>query len=323
MARPPVDADSPWKEGLDRYLRECLALFLPEAHADIDWSRPPEFLDTELRQAARGGSTGVRRVDRLVRVWLLDGSDTWVLIHVEVQAQAERGFAERMYVYHCRIFDRHRREVVSLATPARGYPADEREDWRPGVYASGRWGCSRRFEYPVVKLLDWRERQAELEAGDNPFAALVLAHLAAQETRKDAGARTQAKLGLIRRLCERGYDRERIIDLFRLTDWPGTRLRVLLPAAAEAEVWREVERIEEERKMPYVTSVERIGLARGLEQGRQEGRVEGKRATLLRLVQGRFGSLPPALDERIAAGDEVVLDEMIDRVVVAARIEDL
>lgn len=242
---------------------------------------------------------------------------------MEVQAWAERGFAERMYVYHCRIFDRHRREVVSLATPARGYPADDREDWRPGVYASGRWGCSRRFEYPVVKLLDWRERQAELEAGDNPFAALVLAHLAAQETRKDAGARTQAKLGLIRRLCERGYDRERIIDLFRLTDWPGTRLRVLLPAAAEAEVWREVERIEEERKMPYVTSVERIGLARGLEQGRQEGRVEGKRATLLRLVQGRFGSLPPALDERIAAGDEVVLDEMIDRVVVAARIEDL
>jgi len=76
MARPPVDADSPWKEGLDRYLRECLALFLPEAHADIDWSRPPAFLDTELRQAARGGSTGVRRVDRLVRVWLLDSSDT-------------------------------------------------------------------------------------------------------------------------------------------------------------------------------------------------------------------------------------------------------
>ena len=60
MARPRADADSPWKEALGRYLRECLALFLPEAHAEIDWSRPPEFLDTELRQAVRGGRKRAR-----------------------------------------------------------------------------------------------------------------------------------------------------------------------------------------------------------------------------------------------------------------------
>ena len=33
-----ADYDSPWKEALDRYFEACLALFFPEAHADIDWT---------------------------------------------------------------------------------------------------------------------------------------------------------------------------------------------------------------------------------------------------------------------------------------------
>jgi hypothetical protein len=35
------------------------------------------------------------------------------------------------------------------------------------------------FQYPVAKLADWRDRRAELEASDDPFATVVLAHLAA------------------------------------------------------------------------------------------------------------------------------------------------
>ncbi len=49
------------------------------------------------------------------RVWRLDGEEAWVLIHVEVQNQAEVDFGERMFVYHYRIFDRFRRPMVSLA----------------------------------------------------------------------------------------------------------------------------------------------------------------------------------------------------------------
>ncbi len=48
-----------------------------------------------------------------MKVWARDGSKTWVLIHVEIQGEAERAFAERMYVYHYRLFDRYRVDVVS------------------------------------------------------------------------------------------------------------------------------------------------------------------------------------------------------------------
>jgi hypothetical protein len=60
----------------------------------------------------------------------------------------------------------------------------------------------------TAKLLDFREQLAELEANRNPVAALVLAHLAAQQTRADPARRLQEKLALTRRLYDLGYSPE-------------------------------------------------------------------------------------------------------------------
>jgi predicted transposase YdaD len=56
---------------------------------------------------------------------------------------------------------------------------------------------------------------------------------------------------------------------------------------------------EEERKVPYITSVERIGYERGQEEGREKGREEGReegatlqaRTMLLRQLTRRFGAI--------------------------------
>jgi hypothetical protein len=69
------------------------------------------------------------------------------------------------------------------------------------------WGCSDEFRFPIVKLADWRARREELEESENPFAVVILAHLAAQDTRRDVAGRQSAKLALIRRLYERGESR--------------------------------------------------------------------------------------------------------------------
>jgi hypothetical protein len=45
-------------------------------------------------------------MDKLVKVHLNNGSEQWVLVHVEVQTQHAIGFPERMFVYHYRIRDR-------------------------------------------------------------------------------------------------------------------------------------------------------------------------------------------------------------------------
>ena len=101
------DYDSPWKEALERYFPEFLALLYPKIHAEIDWTRGPEFLDKELQQVVRDAELGRRYADKLAKVYTRDGAETWVLIHVEVQGEPEARFAERMYTYHYRLFDRY------------------------------------------------------------------------------------------------------------------------------------------------------------------------------------------------------------------------
>ena len=191
---------------------------------------------------------------------------------------------------------------------------DERVGWRPDTYRRGLLGFELWMRYPVAKLADWRTQLQTLEESDNPFAVVVLSHLAAQDTRGDAERREVAKLGLIRRLYERGYNRERVLSLFGFIDW-----LLALPPEHEARVLREVEAIEEERKMPYVTSAERIGLARGLGQGR----VEGKRLAIREIVRARFGGVPDELDARLANIDEAALDGMIRRVGTVVSVADL
>ncbi|MGM3306719.1 hypothetical protein ACSQ6I_12230 [Anabaena sp. WFMT] len=71
----------------------------------------------------------LRLVDKVAKVWLLNGEEAWVLIHVEVQAQYDSAFTERMYTYNYRLFDRHQKRVISLAVLA-----DEEPNWRPDSY---------------------------------------------------------------------------------------------------------------------------------------------------------------------------------------------
>ncbi len=96
MTSPRADFDTPWKEVLELYFEPCLQFFFPAAHAQIDWSRPYEFLDKELQQVVRDAQLGRRYADKLVRVWLLDGQDLWILIH----SAARRGtrFSPKRYL---------------------------------------------------------------------------------------------------------------------------------------------------------------------------------------------------------------------------------
>ncbi len=258
-----------------------------------------------MQQVTRDADLGRRLADTLVQVWRRDGVDVWVLIHIEVQGTPERDFAQRMFVYYYRIFDRYERPVMSVAVLA-----DEQASWRPARFVQEIWGCAVEMRYPVVKLLEWRERDEELAASTNPFAAVVRAYLVAQATAGVTEARGRAKIGIIRGLFGQGYERGQVMDLVRLIDW-----FVVLPPEQERLVQQELERIEEEQRMAYVTSWERMGL--------QEGELRGQRAMLLRLVQVRFGSVPEALDNRIAQADQGLLNALVERIEQAVSLEDL
>ena len=44
-----------------------------------------------------------------------DGNERWVLVHVEIQGYRDEDFAERMFIYFYRIYDKFRQKIVSLA----------------------------------------------------------------------------------------------------------------------------------------------------------------------------------------------------------------
>jgi hypothetical protein len=123
----------------------------------------------------------------------------------------------------------------------------------------------------------WRD-WAALEQDLNPFAVVVMAHLKAREVR-DGAERKQWKLRLLWGLYERGYNREEILTLFRFIDW-----LLVLPVVLEQEFWHEFRQLEEEKHMPYVTSVERMGFERG--------QLQATREMLLEAVATRFGEVP-------------------------------
>jgi len=294
---PPIALDGPWKESLERFFEPFMALFFPQAHTEIDWSRGYESLDSELQQIARDAELGQRLADKLIRVWRLIGDEAWVLVHVEVQGQRDPEFPERMYVYNYRCFDRFRKPVMSVAVLG-----DTQRSWRPESFGYELWGSRAGLQFVPVKLLDWEARWEALERLENPFALIVMAHLRTITTRRSPGTRYDWKLRIARALYKSGLKREDVLELFRFLDWI-----MALPPALEQGFSDTVNVELEEHGMPYVTSWERQGVQKGLEQGLRQGLLLGLQDVLL----VRFESVPSdilgALD---AIQDDDVLREL-------------
>ncbi|MBD2196415.1 MULTISPECIES: DUF4351 domain-containing protein [Calothrix] len=274
---PATEYDSPWKDILQTYFSEFMQFFFPNAYNEIDWRQQPEFLDKELQEVVADAEIGRRFADKLVKVYLQNGQETWVLIHVEVQSQEEADFAARMYTYNYRIYDRYKKSVASLAILG-----DEKANWRPEQFGYSLFGCRLNFQFPIIKLIDYQSRLSELDNDNNPFATVVMAHLAALNTRNDRNNRKQQKLALVQRLYEKGFEEQDVINLIGFVDWMLT-----LPPNLEAEFKLEIQQIEARRRMKYVTSFERIA------------KLEEALSLVTRLLNRRLGNVDEALLEQV------------------------
>lgn len=294
--RQRTDHDSPWKMALEGYFQEFLSLLFPTIYAKVDWSKGYSFLDKELQQITVDASSGRRYADKLVKVYAKDGGETWVLIHVEVQGEPEKAFAERMFIYQYRLRDRYSIDVLSLAVLA-----DTLDSFRPSSYYYQRWGCELTFTFPIVKLIDWEPCWESLEVSDNVFALVVMAQIKSKRL-KDGVLRKATKVALIRLLYNRGYSREKIVQLFNIIDW-----MIQLPAALEPQFAQAVYAIQEEKRMPYVNTIQRLELEKERQEGRQEGLQEAEKR---------------ALESKLNAARKLItLTEMNDQLI--AEIEEL
>jgi len=197
-------------------------------------------------------------------------------------------------------------EVVSLAILG-----DDKNWWRPQNHQYSRWGCQLNFQFPVVKLLDYQKNWSALTENRNPFAIMVMAHLKTKETRNNASERFSSKLSIVRGLYERGYSKEEILQLFRLVDWMMT-----LPKELTERFNNELITIEEDKKMPYITSIERLGIERGS--------LESKRESIIEVLEIRFADVPSELTAALNQIEDLeFLKQLHKRAVTVASVEEL
>jgi len=301
MDTPNDQYDSPWKRAVENYFQEFMEFYFPLAHAEIDWAKEYVFLDQELRAVVQDAELGKRFVDKLVRVNVLNGDEKWIYIHVEVQGTKQAEFAERMFVYNYRIFDRYKRPVASLAVLA-----DKHKRWKPTSYSFSVLGCKLSLEFPVAKLTDYEKRLDELLESDNAFGWITAAHILTQKTRKQHQERYEAKLRLVRILYQHHWEKQRIIDLLYIVDW-----LMHLPDWLNTKVWQELETIEEKEKMEYVTSIERLGM------------VKGQYTLLKSQLECRFGLLPEWASEQLKSAKRNELEAWGKAFFTAPTLEDV
>lgn len=79
------DFDSPWKHVCDHFFPEMLALVVPVAHQEINWTQPYRMRDKELPKPHPAYETGTRYADKLIEVQLKNGGQKHIFIHIEFQ----------------------------------------------------------------------------------------------------------------------------------------------------------------------------------------------------------------------------------------------
>ncbi len=201
-----INQDILWKGIIEDLFPELMAFFYPESLDQLDLTRI-ESLDKELEQLFIETTDMRRYADKLIKVAKTDQTEQWMLIHVEVQGYHDTNFAERMFRYYYRIYDRYGIEIEALAIFT-----DSHASYHPSYYEMQAFKTVIRYDFHTYKVRE--QRREDLEANGNPFALPILvaweAIYAGEMPDEDL---LELKLKLFRKLLQSGCTREQISRL--------------------------------------------------------------------------------------------------------------
>ena len=122
-------------------------------------------------------------------------------------------------------------------------------------------------------MLAYQSKRMELEESSNPFATVILAQLEAIALSHESSAeqRLASKMALTRLLYDKGWGQDYVWNLFRFIDWI-----IQLPSDLVIKYDEMIHQLTEEKKMAYITSIERLAMKRGLQEGKREGKILGQ-----------------------------------------------
>ena len=260
------ETDKPWKYILSKYFKDFMELCWPNRAKEINWSKPPKFLDQELIKIAKDATTGNRAVDKLIEVTLIDGNRCCILIHLEVQATKQANFSKRMFIYRYRLYDwSGGKPIASMAILL-----DNDVNWRPDNYSQSMWDSEISVKFSIIKIIDYHHKISELEQSTNPFAIIILAQLIALKT-QTVELKLASKLQITRKLYNSGFTQQAVIELFRFIDWV-----INLPKELEEHYMKSVVELEQEDfEKNFMCPAEEIWLEQGIKQGVEQGIKQG------------------------------------------------
>ncbi|MEI7586689.1 hypothetical protein [Runella sp.] len=281
--RIEIPKDILWKSLLEDIFPEFLKYFISQADDIFDFSLGVSFLDKELEQLFPEGNTSNHRADKLAKVYLKNGIEQWILVHVEVQGYEDETFPERMFQYFYRIRDRYSQSVMAFAILT-----DANKRYRPKEYRYKFFETEVIYSYHFLKLTDYKP--IDFQPNNNLFAiALEVAWHGLQKKSLDDTKLYKLKFDLCRRVLNRGYTFQDFVKLFNFIKFYVSFGNQELFAKFEEEIRTETNQpqsnmgIVEAVEVYIKQKAEEIGLERGMQKGMEEGELKKAKIAIPKL----------------------------------------
>lgn len=207
------EKDHIWKRIISKFFKQFIEFFLPELHNDIDFTYKVKFLDNQLLKIVQKSGGKDRASDKLVEVKMKDGTNKFILVHIEIQDSHKSDFAFRMWQYYYRIFDKFNKDITAIAIYT-----DPSVKFKPNNYSKSFYGTEISYKFNTYKVLDQKDKKEELINSSNPFALIILASLYYLESKKDDKKRYNFKIELTKLLIAKGFKQKDIYELFEFID---------------------------------------------------------------------------------------------------------
>lgn len=162
-----MDHDRLFKELICTFFAEFMELFFLDMYEAIDFKHVI-FLSEEVFTDIVMGER--RKVDILIETKLKNEA-ALIIVHFESQAQFQEQFAERMFIYFSRLYEKYRRRIIPIAI----FSYDEVKNEPEGFEMVFPFKQILKFNYYIVELrkMNWREFIKQ----DNPVAAALLSKM--------------------------------------------------------------------------------------------------------------------------------------------------
>jgi len=297
--------DQIWKDVIWTFFEPFIRLFFPQVAAALDFSTA-QLIEGEVFTDVPEGNR--REPDVVVQVNRKDGDPEIVLVHVEVQSERRDDVPYRMWEYYSLLRLRKKLPVfpiVVFLTPGAGGLV--REGYREELFGEQ----ILEFAYRAVGLPDLPAEAYGNRA--DPLAVSLSALMRSPE-----GSRVKRKLQALERLGSANLDDARAWLLTYVVD------KYLVLTEEENEEMNQLTSFDptspERFRNGLMNSWEKAGWDRGIEQGIERG----KHDLIVRLIRRKFGEAAAPIIDRIMAIDDLGrLDDLAERLLNAATVEDL